>query len=123
MTEPAEAPEPAGLAHTRIAVIVGAGEIAHTEALHYVEALRGAASLIVVARTTTRNALRDAARERNLPFSHCDSPEEAVRMAHVCVVFGDCPFTERDIELLASQGVPVETKETKRRRDRSRGLA
>lgn len=93
---------------TRIALIVDDSDEAERESSRYLEHMPRMVAIILVAKPPTRGNLRSLARELGLVLECAANAPQAVRMADLCVVIGACPFTEEDVRVLESQGIPVE---------------
>lgn len=100
----------ANLAPTSIALIVDGEAASVREVLHYVGLLPDSANLTVFAPAWVRNAIRPILRKRHVSFSVASSAHLAVRSATLAIVIGKSPFSERDVEILGSQGIPVENR-------------
>jgi hypothetical protein len=97
-------------------MVVGDGARDVRDATRYVEALPKSAQVFLCAPTEIATKLVETAKEREVFVQRCPTPGDTVRVAHVAVVFGRCPFDERDIEILAEQGIPVEYDMRQRKR-------
>lgn len=107
---------------TRIALIVSDSATAIRESERYISILPAGTSVYAVARSAeARRAVKTGCADAGVIFESRNTAPDAVRMADIVVIFGDTPFTERDVEILASQGIPVEHKsESTRRKKRPR---
>lgn len=103
-----------------IALIVSAGERPLFEAERYVAVLPTHTALYLYAAAEHRRALKDACHDAGVPVQMAENAPHAVRMAEIVVIFGESPFGQSDVDLLASQGIPVEHSKAKVRRKKGR---
>lgn len=101
---------------TRVALVVAPGEDAYAAALRYVENLGDTAFLHVYAEHPERSLLRRAAARKRITSEPAKTPEQAIRMAHMVVIFGKSPFTASECRILEQQGISVEHEPIKQKK-------
>lgn len=99
--------KPTFVTYVAIALIVSEGEQAQYEAERYFNALHGFVSVILYGPEKLKNKIAALAKKKEIPLSYAETAPEAVRTANICIIFGDCPFTYKDIRILESQGMAV----------------
>lgn len=115
--------KPAAHGNTPIALIVSSGDGPLWEAQRYISVLPTFTALYLYAAVEHRRAIKEACHDAGVVMQLADTAPDAVRMSGLVVIFGENPFTERDVEILASQGIPVEHSGAKRRKPKRKAVA
>lgn len=117
MTHPSDLRGPRAVqVWNNIALIVSKGARPLKEARRYVEALPATSHIFLHADNTAAQEVIGIACERRLAVTRVPDAHDTVRLATIAVVFGECPFDDRDIEILNEQGIPVEYDMSRRKR-------
>ncbi len=108
---PAPDPPKENVYHVRVSLLVSDDQTAQDQAIKYVENASKYTEFYAVVPSRCRIVMRNLCRRKKIKFNAMRDPRESVRMAEICVVFGDCPISEDDICVLEQQGIPVEKQE------------